>query len=216
MIASTLLTALSGKGKWIALALAAVLLAGVLAALAAWRGYSAGYDKAEALGRAELTQVRADHAVELADRWAVAAAAEREARSRYQARAERGDRLAAELARVRRAHAAETDALKREISEYAHTAAGHRFSPAFVRLFNRANRSAPAGADEVRAAAGAERPAGASGAADPADAGLVAGAGTVTEADLLANTAANGERCAGIAEQLNRLIDLVESWREDR
>lgn len=38
----------------------------------------------------------------------------------------------------------------------------------------------------------------------------------MTEADLLANADANGQRCADIASQLNSLIDLIEAWKEAR
>ncbi len=198
-----------GKGKAVAL-LAGALLAVLLCGLAAWRGYTAGYDRADAERRAETAQLRAGHEAELAERWRVTAAAEREARERWQARAELADRLSGELAAERRARRLETSRLRKEITRYAHNA-DRRLSAAFVRLYNQAIR-AP-GAPDLPGTENSAGAAGTSGAAPAADSGELAGGNAVTEADLLANAEANGARCEDLAARLNALIDLVESWR---
>jgi hypothetical protein len=204
----------TGKGKTVAL-LAGALLVVLLCGLAAWRGYAAGYDRADAARRAEVAELRSEHQAELAERWRVVAAAEREARERWQARSELADRLSGELAAERRARQSETRRLRKEITRYAHNA-DRRLSADFVRLYNQAIRAPSAhdlpGAEDSAGAAGA---AGAAPAADigKLDAGKLAGASAVTEADLLANAEANGARCEALAARLNALIDLVEGWR---
>lgn len=191
------------------LALAVLLALLAAAGCGAWLGHS----YATARGNAALATLKADHADELADRWSLVAAAEREARERYQARAETADRLASDLAQAKRRHAAESRNLKQEIDAYARAAAGHVFDPGFVRLLNQALRASGPGGRAVPGEPGAAGTAPAAGTADPLDPRLLEG---VTEADLLANADANGQRCADIASQLNALIDLIEAWKEAR
>jgi hypothetical protein len=207
-VALEVLPMLAKGFKWLKSPVGMILILLVVFAGGAWLGHSF----AKAKGDAALATLTAEHAVELADRWEVAAGAEREARSRYQARAEKADGLAAELAKSKAANAAESRTLKKEIAAYAaQTAALRRLSLRFVGLYNRAIRAAPAPGDRaVPAAPDPARPAGASGPADPADADS-----GLTEADLLDNADANGQLCNDIRDQLNRLIDLVESWKQE-
>ena len=67
--AAALLSTLAGGGwRKLALALIGVIVLLVLLAFVAWRGYRAGYDKADALRRAEVGDIRTAHAQALAGR----------------------------------------------------------------------------------------------------------------------------------------------------
>ncbi|NYT80894.1 lysis protein [Alcaligenaceae bacterium] len=186
-------------------------LAGVAAAAAlAIAGYWQGYEKADALGRAELADIRRQHADALT-------AAHTVAHERYVGEVEYGLRLAKQLAGEREAYAAERKELLGRISDVTTVYVPHEgaapvqlprcvFTTGFVREYNAAlGLSTPSAGAPAAGAAAAPRSAAALGA------GLRESG--VTQADILAHIADYGQRCRGVEAQLGRVLDYVEGER---
>ncbi|MDD3310969.1 hypothetical protein [Pseudodesulfovibrio sp.] len=208
-IASTAASALSAvTSRWriVALGLGGVLLVLILTGVAAWRGYRAGYDKADALRRAEVGDIRAAHAQALAE-------AEAEARRRLADAVARA--AVAEgryLAATKTIAAQRREITKERIADASRTAVagGCLFGPEWVRLYNQAiGAGAGDGGDAVPTAApGADN---ATRAAPAADAGVLR---QVTPEDILAHIRDYGARCQRLEAQLRELIDWAKGLGE--
>lgn len=215
---STVLAAVTGRWRMIALGLAAVLLVGLLTGYAAWRGYHAGYERADAERRAEVSGIRADHSLALAG-------AESRARARLEAETARAHDLERQyLAATKTIAAQRRQITNRRIEDASRdvAAADGRclFGPDWVRLYNEAIGAG----DNHRAVPGAAPgPDAAAGPAQAADAGIPRGDGplmpAVTPQDILAHIRDYGARCRDLEAQLHGLIDWAkgrqreESWK---
>lgn len=181
----------------IALAAGALIALALVGGLAAWKGYNAGYDKAQALGRAEIAGLRSEH-----DRAYAQAVEELNRTIQEQAR----HALAAgnALANERVNNAKEQAGLRARIASITATSS-HAFSADFVRVWNEAT-----GAGRGRAMPGTDNSPGVDGTPGT---GKTAGAGVlarraVSEADVLAYIIYYGERCKNLEAQVNAWIDL--------
>lgn len=206
--ALSIVSGLGSKWKWIAIGLGAVVLIGLLTGVAAWKGYHAGFDRADAERRAEVAEIHAHHAEAIA-------AAERIARARLEAETARAAVIEREYLDAAQTIAAQRRAITRERIRHASldvAAVGGAcaFGPDWVRLYNEAlgcdsghalPAAAPGAADEA-------------GAADAPDAGVFRGGAAVTDdvtpADILAHARDYGARCRALETQLNALIDWAE------
>jgi hypothetical protein len=196
---------------WLALGAGVLLLTVLLCGLAAWKGYRAGFDRADADRRAEVAEIHAHHAEALAG-------AERIARERLDAETIRAAVIEREYLAATQTIAAQRRAITRERIRHASldvAAVGGAcaFGPDWVRLYNEA-----LGCDRGHALpAAASGAAGQAGAADAPDAGVLRGGAAVTDgvtpADILAHARDYGARCRALAAQLNALIDWAEGRR---
>jgi len=212
VIPLTALTGLfSGSSPWrkAALILAGVLALLVLLGVAAWRGYSAGYAKAEALGAAELERVRGEHA-------AARAAAQAQALRMFDAA--KAAAYAAESGYLAKVHKieAENRELSRRIENAANAVHGAVGSPcvfgdAFVQYRNEAFGLAAAGDRPVSGAApGADAGAAPAGAPAP---GVRPGP-SVTAEDVAAHDRDFGGYCRQVRAQLDGLRQFLRETRE--
>jgi hypothetical protein len=188
----------------LALGAGVLLLTVLLCGLAAWKGYRAGFDRADADRRAEVAEIHAHHAEALAD-------AERIARERLEAETARAAVIEHEYLAATQTIAAQRRAITRERIRHASldvAAVGGAcaFGPDWVRLYNEA-----LGCDRGYAvSAAAPGPADQAGAAGAADADVLRGGARVTPADILAHARGYGARCRALEAQLNALIDWAE------
>ncbi len=188
---------------WLGLGAGVLLLLALLCGLAAWRGYHAGFDRADAERRAEVAEIHAHHADALAD-------AERIARARLEAETVRAAVIEREYLDAAQTIAAERRAITRERIRHASldvAAVGGAcaFGPDWVRLYNEAL------CDRGHALpATASGPADQAGAADAPDAGVFRGGARVTPADILAHVRNYGARARALEAQLSALIDWAE------
>jgi len=181
-------------------------------------GYSDGFEKAQAEGKAALSELKAKHAEEVAEQALAGKKAADAAAERLLAEVDRGNGLAKELADQKAELRHTTDKLTKEI---ANVTTSYRraldaqleplppavFTNGFVRLWNSA--LAITGAAAVQAStgtSGAAASAGGPGAADSLDSGL-------NQAILLLNHTRNSERAAVCRVQLNSLIDWNTNGR---
>jgi hypothetical protein len=173
---------------------------GLVGGLAAWKGYNAGYEKAEALGKTQIAELQSEH-----DRAFAEAMAELNGKIRKQAGA--AAKTANDLAKERQSHAKTQTRLQRRIQAAAGNNS-HAFSSEFVRLWNQAAGAAPAaGGDALPAAAAAGDINGTPGAGFAAQAGLLADDAGVTEADILAFIVYYGKRTKNLEAQVNAWIN---------
>ena len=209
---------LVGTG-WKLPAMAAVLLMGLLAGYAAWRGYHAGYERADAERRAEVSEIRADHALALAG-------AESRARAMLEAETTRAFDLERQyLAAAKTIAAQRRQITNRRIEDASRNVAAADgrclFGPDWVRLYNEAI-GAGAGDGDRPVPGAAPGPDAAAGPAQAADAGIPRGDGPVTETvmpavtpqDILAHIRDYGARCRELEAQLHGLIDWAQGRPE--
>jgi hypothetical protein len=208
-MAATLAGFVTGGGaRRLLLVLGCLLVLGLVAGLAAWKGYRAGFDRADADRRAEVAEIHAHHAEALAD-------AERTARQLLQDQTRRGNELERQyLAATKTIAAQRRELTNRRIADASRDVDVSdglcRLGPDWVRLYNEA-----LGCDRGHAVPAA--PPGAAGAAGTglaADARILPGGGTVTPAvtpeDVLAHMRDYGARCRALEAQLIALIDWAE------
>lgn len=181
----------------ISLALILITVLGAACGLSAWRGYSAGYGKAQALGRAQLAELRGEHEAAFAAALAelgreISAQARRALKAEQEHNREKERSRNAEIAR------------KKEIAAVT-AGSSHTFSPAFVRLWNEAV-GAPAPGDALPGTYDSAVASGAAPAGAASDAGLLPG---VSEADILAYINYYGGRCQRLEGQLTLLINQI-------
>jgi len=200
----TLLSAVSGKWKWIGIGAGVLLLMAVLCGLAAWRGYRSGFDRADADRRAEIAELHAEHAEALAS-------AERIARERLEAETTRATTLERQYLAAVKTIAAQRRTISNERIRHANRDLDPddlcRLGPDWVRLYNEA-----AGAGDRGHALGGTAPgtADAAGTGQAVDARILPGGDTVTPADVLAHMRDYGARCRALEAQLNALIAWIE------
>ena len=185
----------------IALFCGLLALLGIVGGLAAWGGYDAGYDKAKALGDAEIAQLISDHATAYADAMA-------ELNNKLQEETERAMAVGYALASGRLANAKTEADLRTKIAGVTRDST-HVFSFDFVRVWNEAVGAA--GGDHDTAAHSAGGVDGTPGAGATPDSGVLA---RVTEADVLAYIIYYGRRSKDLEAQVNGWIDLAEGWKK--
>ena len=181
----------------VGIALGALALLVLVGGFAAWKGYNAGYDKAQALGQAEIATLKSDH-----DR-AYAKAMEA-LQARLQEETNRALAVSHALETERKNHAKEQAGLRARIASVT-ASSRHAFSTDFVRLWNQAT-----GAGRDNAVPGAGNSSGVDGspgAGKGTGAGVLA-TGAVTEADVLAFIVYYGERTKNLEAQVKAWIDL--------
>jgi hypothetical protein len=205
---SLFLSSLAGAGwKKLALGLAAAIVVAVLVGLAAWRGYRAGYEKADAERRAQVAELRGEHALALAD-------AERQARALLEEQTARANELERQYLAASNTIAAQRRTITNERIRHASrdvdvSGGACRLGPEWVRLYN-----AAVGADSGDGGAAlpptASGPDADPGAAPEADTGILRGGPAVTSVtpeDILAHVRDYGSRCRDIEA---RLLGLQE------
>ncbi|MBS1186713.1 MAG: lysis protein [Burkholderiaceae bacterium] len=191
-------------GKLIIYAIAIAVMAAIIGgAGGAWLGYDYGHSK----GKAEVETLKTRHATALAQ-------AHDTARREYQVETERGNKAERALVAAKQQFAAERKSLLRRINDVttvyqpapgAVPVALPRavFTAGFVQFYNAAI-----------GVPGNQTPAAAGGAGDTPATGATADAGLldsgISQADILAHVADYGERCQGLAAQVNGLLDLHE------
>ena len=185
----------------IALAAGAALLIVVACAFAAWKGYSAGYEKAEALGNAEISRLIAEQAEAYAQ-------AMQELNNKLQEEAQRAMAVDYALASERLNNAKIQANLRARAAEVTRGST-HLFSFDFVRVWNEAVGAT--GGGNGPAAHGAGGADGAAGAGAAADSGVLDG---VSEADVLQYIIYYGRRSKDLEAQVNGWIDLAEGWKK--
>ena len=213
MIPAAVLAALKDVSPWrkVALGLAGALLLLLLCGLAAWRGYAAGFAKAEALGRAEVSRLEAAQAQALAK-------AEALARQRLAEEAARAADIERQfLAAKRNLRAARLEITNRRIADVSRDVASDPagrclFPDGWVRLYNEALGVRDRADAVPTPAPGAPGTAGAGPAPGPGVLPGPAGAAAVTPEDILAHARDYGGRCQALEAQLRALI----RWAEGR
>ena len=197
----TFLKSLFGGGLPLAICLAALLA-----------GYLHGRDTAEQEGNARIAALQAAWAEQERSRAEAVAAAEKSARERLAAAAERGDRLAAELTNTARALDAARADLNRRIRRVSETArrdcAG--LPAGWVRLYNEALGLAGPGRIPGGEVQGPGRAADASGSAGAAFSGIQPDALTTPE-DVLAHIRDYGQYCRRLEAGYRTLIDYEKA-----
>ncbi len=179
----------------------AALVAGVflLVGFAAIGGYRSGYEKAAAIGKAELETLKREHALAYADAVAKLSA---------KVQAETARALATEnaLSKAKEDHAKQETSLRSQIKR-ATSGSRHVFGADFVSVYN-----AAIGADraELPRADRSPGPDGKAGAGVAPVAGILDG---VSEADLLAHIVYYGGRCRNLESQVNAWINHAEGWQ---
>ena len=199
----TFLKSLFGGGLPLAICLAALLA-----------GYLHGRDTAEQEGNARIAALQAAWAEQERSRAEAVAAAEKSARERLAAAAERGDRLAAELTNAARELDAARADLNRRMRRVSETARRDcpGLSAGWVRLYNEALGLAgpDAGHGAGSEVQGSGRTADASGPAGAAGAGLQPDALTTPE-DVLAHIRDYGQYCRRLEAGYRALIDYEKA-----
>lgn len=198
--------ATSGGSRKLLMILGVVIVLGLVAAFAAWQGYSAGYDKADALRRAEVAELRGAHTLALAT-------AEHQARAILQEQTQRANDLERQYLAATKTLAAErrtiTNERIRNASRDVDISGGTcRLGPEWMRLYNLATGWSDSSDAMPGAASGPDDP---TGAGAPTGAGILSGGTTVTPADVLAHMRDYGSRCQGIETQLGTL----QEWAAD-
>lgn len=212
-VLSSLISAVTGNTviKVVAGLAGGLLLAGALA-LAARHVYHRGYAAADAVRRAEVAELRAGHALALAEAETLARRALEAATAR--SNAIEADYLAARKTINRQSRELTKQRIANASRDHLVVADGTvAVSPEWVRLYNEAI-GAGAG-DGGRALPGAAP--GAAGEAETAGtagAGVLRGGAAVTLADILAHVRDYGARSRAMASQLNALIDWAEGLPE--
>lgn len=177
-------------------------LASILIALAIFGGgYWAGYSRADNARKAEVAALTAGYAEAYAK-------AERQAREHLEEEIQRANLLAVQLMGEKKRLAVQTQDFTRRIRHAAQAgAAGCRFGPDFVRLYNEALGYPGGGAlPQDAGAAGADHAAGPAPAAGP---GLLP-TRAVTPEDLLAHACDYGAWARGMRAQLAALGELLK------
>jgi hypothetical protein len=175
-------------------------------------GYSEGFSKAQAEGKAALSDLKAKHSDESAEQALLAKRAAEAASERLLSEINRGNDLAKQLADQKDELRRTTESLNKEI---ANVTTNYRraldaqleplppavFTNGFVRVWNSALGIAGAAAVQANTGtSGIAAPAGGARAADSLDSGL-------GQAALLLNHNRNSERAAACRAQLNSLIN---------
>ena len=183
---------------WRIALIAGVLLAfGIVGGFTAWKGYNAGYDKAEALGRSAMATLKSDHDKAYAE-------AMEGLQTKLQEETRRALVVSAELETERTNNAKKEASLQAKIASVTANST-HVFSNNFVRVWNEA-----IGAVRGDAMSGAGNSPGADdtpGTSKSPGTGILA-KGTVTEADVLAFIIYYGARSKNLEKQVNAFIDL--------
>lgn len=187
----------------VAIGLGALLSFGMVGGFAAWKGYSAGYDKAEALGRAAIAELRSEH-----DKTYAEAMANLNIKLREQTR--RAMAASNELETERKNNEKIHAGLRAQIGAITANS-NHVFSADFVRVWNEATGASRG--DPVPGAGNTPGAAGTSRAGEAPGAGLLE-AGAVGEADVLAYVIYYGKRCRNLEAQVNAWIDLFDKGEE--
>lgn len=199
----TFLKSLFGGGLPLAICLAALLA-----------GYLHGRDTAEQESNARIAALQAAWAEQERSRAEAVAAAEKSARERLAAAAERGDRLAAELTNTARELDAARADLNRRIRRVSETARRDcpGLSAGWVRLYNEALGLAgpDAGHGAGSEVQGPGRAADASGSAGAAFSGIQPDALTTPE-DVLAHIRDYGQYCRRLEAGYRALIDYEKA-----
>lgn len=200
MIGLDLLT--GGSNRTAIAVLGGILAAVLLAVVVGWRCYGAGYDKAEAKGRAEIAELRQAFSDASAN-------ASEESRQETVKLARRGNDLAAQLTNARRELAAARAEASRRIADVALSVPDSCvFGGEFVRWWN---ETAGLCTD---AAAGADHPGGApgrTGEARPACPELRPGE-SVSRQALMANFRDLAAYCRETEAVSAKRLQLLEEW----
>ena len=175
----------------------------------AWKGYNAGFERAEALGQAALATEKQERAEENVARALAVAEAEREARERYEAAVARNAELDLQLAAVKSTLATERKRFNQRIADAANAAANTCTGlPAeWVHLYNEAYGAGGIDGIEGGLSGGASQTPGAnagSGSRLPQSESLT------SPADILSHARDVGQEYQKIRAQLEALIDAVE------
>ena len=188
-----------------------VLAVGLLCAACCAAGYVRGFGIAETRGRALLAEQAEASASEREALAAAMAEAERLARRRLEAEAERAAAIAGELSETRSRLAAERQAFTRRMARVAEDASRHcaGLSAGWVRLYNEAlglaaGASGGPGSESADPAGTAQN----AGQAGTARAG-VRGDALATPEDVLAHVRDYGGYCRGLENQLATLARAV-------
>jgi multidrug efflux pump subunit AcrA (membrane-fusion protein) len=202
LISSIVATLTGSVWRKAAFGLGAVIVLGLLLAVATWRGYRAGYEAADTTRRAEVAELQNAHAQALAD-------AEAQARHRLEAALVRAHQLEGRYMAARKTIRRQAQKLTNQrITHASNTADGAcRFGPEWVRLYNEAI-GAGAGNRGDAVSAAAPGPAGNATAAPGPETGVFQGGEAVTPADILAHIRDYGRRNKEMEAQLNALIEF--------
>ena len=183
----------------IALAACIALLVTAAGGLAAWKGYNQGYEKAEALGNAEIARFISEQAQTYAQ-------AMQDLNNKLQEEAQRAMTVEYALASERLNNAKTQANLRSRIADVTRNS-NYVFGAEFVRLWNEAVGTTRS--SDNAAAPGAHSIDGTAGAGAAADSGVL-----VSEADILAYITYYGPRCMDLEAQVNAWIDLAEGWKK--
>jgi len=194
--------------KKIALGLIGLAVVAGLLCAAGWKGYRAGYDKADLKRKVELAALRTAHTNALAE-------AENMARKQLEAAILRANTFEREyLAAQNRIRKQARQITKERIAHASNHVdpADHtcRFGAEWVRLYNEAI-GAGAGDSGGTMPTAAPGPVAEAGTAQVAQAGILSGGATVTPEDILAHVRDYGQRNRALAAQLGALIDWAEN-----
>ena len=183
----------------VALAACIVLAAATISGLAAWKGYSMGYEKAADWGRAEIAKIISEQALTYAQ-------AMQDLNNQLQEEAQRAMTVEYTLASERLNNAKTQANLRSRIADVTRNS-NYVFGAEFVRLWNEAVGASRG--DHNAAASGAYSADGTAGAGAAVDSGVL-----VSEADILAYITYYGPRCMDLEAQVDAWIDLAEGWKK--
>lgn len=195
--------ALAGGGwKKAALGLGAVILMAVLVALAAWRGYRAGYAASDLERQAEVAAIRASHFQALAT-------AEATARQRMETATVHALNMERQYLAAKKTIAKQSQELTNQriahASQDVDTADGTcRFGPEWVCAYNAALGTGNSCDPLSRTASGSV---GENGTTQAVDTGILQGGPAVTPEDILAHARDYGQWARATHAQCNALID---------
>lgn len=196
-----------------------LLALGAAGGVGAWKGYSAGYAKAESEGKRALLFERLERAAENVQRALAVAEAERGAREKTEAAVAEAGRLEKELIEYRsRLEAQEID-FRRRIADAAQSTAGTcaGLNDDWVRLYNEyLGASGTSSRGSVPAAGHSGNAQGPSGPGSGAGAGIPRAKPLklATPADILEHAKDYGKRSRWMEKQLNGWIDLSQQWEQ--
>ncbi|NDV20935.1 hypothetical protein GO013_16105 [Pseudodesulfovibrio sp. JC047] len=201
--------ALAGGGwKKLALGLGVVILMAVLVALAAWRGYRAGYAAVDLKRQAEVSAIHASHSQALAT-------AEATARQRLETATAHAHKIERQYLAAKKTIAKQSKELTNQriahASQDVDTADGTcRFGPEWVCAYNAALGTGNSCDTLSRTAAGTV---GKNGTAQAVDAGILQGGPAVTPEDILAHARDYGQWARATQARCNALIDWAAGLR---
>lgn len=195
-----------------------LLALGAAGGVGAWKGYSAGYAKAESEGKRALLFERLERAEENTRRALAVAEAERGAREKTEAAVAEAGRLERELIEYQTRLEAQEKDFRRRIADAAQSTAGTcaGLNDDWVRLYNEALGAAGSGGGPVPAAGHSGNAQGQAGTGPGAGAGIPRAKPLklATPADILEHAKDYGKRSRWMEKQLNGWIDLSQQWEQ--